>query len=96
MRTQRSRFLKVLANACIWLVMLTILAGGIIWYYLLYISRIVPAGLSLWGLIAICLLTIPTVITLLDLDYLPAMVLGLPYAPFELVLGIWLIVKGFN
>ena len=76
--------------------MLFFCAGGIIWYYLLYISRIVPAGLSLWGLIAICLLTIPTVITLLDLDYLPAMVLGLPYAPFELVLGIWLIVKGFN
>jgi len=23
-------------------------------------------------------------------------VLGLPYAPFEFVLGIWLILKGFN
>jgi hypothetical protein len=35
-------------------------------------------------------------LTLLQIDFLPAMVLGLPYAPFELVLGIWLIVKGFN
>ena len=76
--------------------MLFFCAGGILWYYLLYISRIIPTGLSLWGLIAICLLTIPTVLTLLDLEYLPAMILGLPYAPFELVLGIWLIVKGLN
>jgi hypothetical protein len=76
--------------------MLFFCAGGIIWYYLLHISRIVPPALSIWGLVAICLLTIPTVITLLDLDYLPAMILGLPYAPFELVLGIWLIVNGYN
>jgi len=76
--------------------MLFFCAGGIIWYYLLYLSRIIPAGVSLWGLVAICLLTIPTLLTLLDLDFLPAMVLGLPYAPFELVLGTWLIVKSFN
>lgn len=76
--------------------MLFFCAGGILWYYLLYISRIIPAGLSLWGLIAICLLTIPTLLALLDLEFLPAMVLGLPYAPFEPVLGIWLIVKSIN
>ena len=76
--------------------MLFFCVGGILWYYLLHISRIVPPALSIWGLVAICLLTIPTVLTLLDLDYLPAMILGLPYAPFELVLGIWLIIKGFN
>ena len=76
--------------------MLFFCVGGILWYYLLHISRIVPPALSIWGLVAICLLTIPTELTLLDLDYLPAMILGLPYAPFELVLGIWLIIKGFN
>jgi len=76
--------------------MLFFCAGGIIWYYLLYLSRIIPAGVSLWGLVAICLLTIPTLLTLFDLDFLPAMILGLPYAPFELVLGTWLIVKSFN
>jgi len=76
--------------------MLFFCVGGILWYYLLCISRIVPIGLSLWGLVAICLLTIPTVLMLLDLNYLPAMILGLPYAPFELVLGLWLVVKGLN
>ena len=69
---------------------------GILWYYLLHISRNIPPVISIWGLAAICLLTIPTLLALLDLEYLPAMILGLPHAPIELVPGIWLLVKGFN
>ena len=76
--------------------MLFFCVGGILWYYLLHISGNIPPVLSIWGLAAICLLTIPALLALLDLEFLPAMILGLPYAPFELVLGIWLIVKGFN
>jgi len=56
----------------------------------------IPPVLSIWGLVAVCLLTIPAVLALPDLDFLRAMTLGLPYAPFELVLGIWLLVYGFN
>lgn len=70
--------------------------GGILWYYLLHISRNIPVAISIWRLAAIYLLTIPTLLALLDLEFLPAMILSLPYAPFELVLGIWLMVKGFN
>jgi hypothetical protein len=33
---------------------------------------------------------------LYDRDLTLSMVLGLPYAPYELVLGAWLILKGFN
>jgi len=76
--------------------MLFFCVGGILWYYLLYSSRQIPLVLSVWGLVAVCLLTIPVLLALLDREYLPAMILGLPYAPFELILGIWLIVKGFN
>ena len=76
--------------------MLFFCLGGTLWYYLLYRSRVIPQVLSIWGLVAICLLFIPVLLKLLDLESLPAMILGLPYAPFELVLGIWLIVKGFN
>jgi hypothetical protein len=75
--------------------MLFFCVGGIQWYYLLYVSRCIPPALSVWGLVAICLLTIPTLLTLLDIEFMPAMILALPYAPFELVLGIWLLVKGF-
>jgi hypothetical protein len=78
--------------------MLFFCLGGILWYYLLYISRCIPRVLSVWGLVAICLLTIPVLWVLYDRnsDFTPVMILGLPYAPYELVLGVWLIVKGFN
>jgi hypothetical protein len=76
--------------------MLFFCMGGILWYYLLYLSGYVPPILSLWGLLAACMLSIPVLLALLGRDFLPATILALPYAPFELVLGIWLIVKGFN
>ena len=76
--------------------MLFFCLGGILWYFLLYSSRLVPRPLALWGLIAICLLTIPVLLMLYTRRSTPLMILGLPYAPFELVLGIWLIAKGFH
>jgi len=76
--------------------MLFFCLGGILWYYLLYSSRLVPRPLALWGLVAICLLTIPVLVMLYTRRSTPLMVLGLPYAPFELVLGIWLMVKGLS
>jgi hypothetical protein len=74
--------------------MLFFCLGGILWYYLLYSSRLVPRPLAIWGLVAVCLLLIPVLLTLYRRGSTPWMVLGLPYAPFELVLGVWLIVKG--
>ena len=74
--------------------MLFFCLGGILWYYLLDSSRLVPRPLAIWGLVAICLLSIPVVLMLYRRGSTPWMVLGLPYAPFELVLGVWLIVKG--
>jgi len=74
--------------------MLFFCLGGILWYYLLYSSRLVPRALSIWGLAAVCLLSIPVLLVLYRRGSTPLMVLGLPYAPFELVLGVWLIVKG--
>jgi hypothetical protein len=74
--------------------MLFFCLGGILWYYLLYSSRVVPRALAIWGLAAICLLSIPILLVLYRRGSTPLMVLGLPYAPFELVLGVWLLVKG--
>lgn len=76
--------------------MLFFCLGGILWYYLIYVSGLIPSILSIWGLVAISLLTIPVLLALIGRDFLPATILALPYAPFELVLGIWLIVKGVN
>jgi hypothetical protein len=76
--------------------MLFFCLGGILWYYMLYSSRVIPRALSIWGLAAVCLLSIPVVLMLYDRALTQAMILGLPYAPYELVLGIWLMVKGFS
>jgi hypothetical protein len=76
--------------------MLFFCLGAILWYFLLYRSGFVPTALALWGLVAICLLSVPVLFTLLERESLPVMILGLPYAPFELVLGIWLILIGFH
>ena len=70
--------------------------GGILWYYLLYASGYVPPALALWGLAAICLMTIAYLLVLYNPALKPALVVGLAYLPFELFLGFWLIVKGFN
>jgi hypothetical protein len=77
--------------------MLFFCLGGILWYYLLYISNNIPRVLSIWGLAAVCLLSIPVLLKLYDRDSLSAaQILALPYVPYELFLGVWLIVKGFN
>ncbi len=71
--------------------------GGILWYYLFLKSGYIPQALSLWGLVAVSLLLIPVLLQLYDRNSThPVMVVGLLYLPFELVLGIWLLVKGFN
>ena len=74
--------------------------GALMFYYVLYQSKLVPRWLSGWGLLA----AIPYFVSgVLGLFTLPAgpmstfpMVLVLPMAVQEMVLAVWLIVKGFN
>jgi hypothetical protein len=72
--------------------MLAFIPGGVMFYYLLDKARIVPRVLSLWGLIAV----LPFVIgaPLVVLGYEVPMAFYLPYVPFELVIGIWILIKG--
>ena len=71
--------------------------GGILWYYLFLRSGYIPQALSLWGLVAVSLLLIPVLLQIYYRDFThPVMVVGLAYLPFELFLGIWLIVAGFE
>jgi len=71
--------------------------GGILWYSLFLKSGYIPQALSLWGLVAVSLLLIPVLMQLYARNSThPVMAVGILYLPFELVLGLWLIVKGFN
>lgn len=74
--------------------MLAFCLGGILFYYLLDKSRIVPRAMSLWGLIA----TFPMLIgTLMQVfGYTIPFIFYLPYVPFELVIAIWILVKGIK
>jgi hypothetical protein len=72
--------------------MLAFCLGGILFYYLLYQSRLVPRALSLWGLITLLPLLVGTVTQVFG--YTLPMFLYFPYVPFEFVIGVWILVKG--
>jgi len=74
--------------------MLFFCIGGLLWYSLLFRSRIVPRLLALWGLVAVPLVLVATVLVVWNPDLDPGFALYALYVPFELVLGLWLLIKG--
>jgi hypothetical protein len=73
--------------------------GAYLYYALFYKTRLVPRWLSVWGLVGITL-TVAASILVLFRQIAPLstvhLLMTLPIAPQEMVLAIWLIVKGFN
>ncbi len=71
--------------------------GALMYYYIFYQSKLVPRWLSVWGLVGIIL---GIVNGLYDMFATPnvtiAMLFDLVIFAQEMVLGVWLIVKGFN
>jgi hypothetical protein len=73
--------------------------GAMMFYYVLYRSSLVPRWLSGWGLLAAIPYFVSGVLGLFSiLNPMSSvhMVLVLPLAVQEMVLAVWLIVKGFN
>lgn len=73
--------------------------GAVMLYTLLYQSRLVPRWLSLWGLVAICmhLATVFFVLlTRVDRMAPTLLVLNFPIFLQEMVMAVWLIVRGFS
>ena len=67
--------------------------GAIIFYYLSYRLRIIPRFLSIWGLIGAPLVLINVMLEIFGFKTLQ--ILGVQMGLNEIILGIWLIVKGF-
>jgi hypothetical protein len=72
--------------------MLVFCPGGLLFYYLLYKSGLVPRALSLWGLITVFPMLIGTVSQIFGYT-LPSFFYA-PYVPFEFAIGLWILVKG--
>lgn len=68
--------------------------GALMIYWLFYISRSIPRWLSIWGLVGAVLYLATPLLTLFGLDQFGALMA--PLAVQEMVLAVWLIVKGFN
>jgi hypothetical protein len=68
------------------------------YYYIFYQSKLVPRWLSVWGLVGV---TLGIVNGLYDMfggtpNETISMLLDLPIFVQEMVLAVWLIVRGFN
>jgi len=79
--------------------LLTFGIGALMYYIVFYQYRLVPRWLTVWGLVGIILTIISALLVMFNL--LPPfgtiqVILNLPILPQELVLAVWLIVKGFN
>jgi hypothetical protein len=68
--------------------------GAVLFYYLLYRSRTTARALSLWGLVTVPLVLVAALSTLSGYDGLTF--LNYPYAPFEFVIGAWILIKGIR
>ena len=73
--------------------------GVLMYYYVFYRSRLVPRWLSGWGLAGAALMLVATVYSGFTQDFgftTVTTVLSAPIGLQEMVLAVWLIVKGFN
>lgn len=73
--------------------------GGLMFYYLLYQSNLVPRWLSGWGFIALIMNLAAGLLVMIGLFGPTSMinnVLSIPIFLQEMVLAVWMIVKGFN
>ena len=75
------------------MVSITLGLGALMFYYMLYQSKLIPRFISIWGLIGAAVVLANT---LFDMFGLSVPNLGVLMLLNELFLGVWLIVKGFN
>jgi hypothetical protein len=72
------------------------IAGALFFYILLWQTQLIPAFISIWGIVATVLLFIVTIIKLFGVESPMLNVLLIPIITNELFLAVWLMVKGLN
>lgn len=72
------------------------LIGATCLYISFYRTRLIPRWLSVWGLIGVVPYMAYALLHFFHLDHGVGFFLQMVLAPQEIVMGIWLIIKGFN
>jgi len=70
--------------------------AALMFYYVLYQSKLIPRFISVWGVLALIALFIVNVLEITGRSSAIANVLYLPIITNEVFLAFWLFVKGFN
>jgi hypothetical protein len=70
--------------------------GAILFYVLFYRTQVIPKFISIWGIIATLILLAITIFRLFGLDLPIFQVLLMPIILNEILLAVWLMIKGFN
>jgi Domain of unknown function (DUF4386) len=70
--------------------------GALLFYTLLYQSKLTARFISVWGLIGAVLVLTWNLLETFGISMSAGMILALPIILNEIFLGIWLIIKGFN
>lgn len=79
--------------------LLAFLAGAFLYYWVLYRARLLPRWLSGWGLAAVALALVATLYSGFTQDFgfsTVNTVLNIPIGLQEMVMAVWLLVKGFD
>jgi hypothetical protein len=78
------------------MVTIALVLGALIFYYMLYQSRLIPRFISVWGLIGAIAVLVTAMLDTFGISPGSLEFLGVLMLLNELFLGVWLIVKGFN
>src|SRR5512142_1945170 len=73
--------------------------GALMMYYMFYRSKLIPRWISVWGFIAIGLHLVTIILVLFGLQSTLSTentMMNLPILLQEMIMAVWLIVKGFN
>jgi hypothetical protein len=79
--------------------LMTFSIGCLLYYIIFYRTKLIPRWLSGWGVVAAMMTMLSALLTMYGLIApfsTEQVILNLPILPQELVLAVWLIVKGFN
>jgi hypothetical protein len=73
--------------------------GALMYYWIFFQTRLVPRWLSAWGIVGILLMIVTSMLVMFRLITpmsTAQVILAIPIGVQEMVLAIWLIVKGFS